>query len=302
MVATAAHAQPSAFSWDAPEGCPSAADVLRDVERLLGRHAPFRAAGRVKPAGDRWVLTLSVGSGEGAREREVEGESCQEVAVAAATIIALTVDPTVEAAPAQQSPPRRRTSPKPAPSKAPAAASARPVAKPEASAFPLGVVVGGFGAVDARALPEPAPGVGLDAGVVLGSLRLDLSPSYFPRQRATLGPARADISLAALALRVCGAHHAARLHARICAIGEGGWLSARSSRIDVPATGEGRWWATGLGLRAGWQFAPGLALTVGGDVLVPLVRDEFVIDGRGVIHRPSELTGRGMLGLELRLK
>ena len=78
-------------------------------------------------------------------------------------------------------------------------------------------------------------------------------------------------------------------------------MRAESSQITAPAAGRGRWWAAGLGLETGWQFVPGLALTFGGEALVPLVRNEFVIEGRGVIHRPTELTGRGLLGLELEL-
>ena len=97
------------------------------------------------------------------------------------------------------------------------------------------------------------------------------------------------------------ARHAV-MQARVCAVAEGGRLSAESSHITAPAAGRGRWWAAGFGLRTGWQLAPGLTLTFGGDALIPLVRDEFFIRGRGVIHRPSELTGRALLGLESRLK
>ena len=134
------------------------------------------------------LVSLKVGGGDRAREREVEGESCQEVAVAAATIIALTVDPNVDTAPPRAAP--SASQPRARPKREPAA---RPEAEPAVSQpertdqapAHFGLVVGGHGAVDARTLPNPALGLGLDLGLVVRLLRLDVSLSHFPEQRAT---------------------------------------------------------------------------------------------------------------------
>ena len=93
-----------ALKWTAPAGCPAAAEVKAEVDRLLG-------ASRVQPAKTidvsgavsrdergTWHVRLETPAGGTTRAREIHGASCRAVTDAAALVLALMIDPEAVAA------------------------------------------------------------------------------------------------------------------------------------------------------------------------------------------------------------
>ncbi len=93
-----------AIRWTAPPTCPAGGDVVRDAEGLSGFElgdAPLDVEGNVRRLDDgRWRLTLRVATTTGSQTRELDAESCEELAGVAATLIAVALqEPALGAAP-----------------------------------------------------------------------------------------------------------------------------------------------------------------------------------------------------------
>ncbi|WP_437596080.1 hypothetical protein [Sorangium sp. So ce590] len=111
LAATAAEARASAaegaanaggveLDWIAPGECADRGRVLAEIEQRLGRSSeangePPLKARAVVSRNERgsWDLRLTTALGETTRSRELHGETCAELADAAALIIALAIDP-----------------------------------------------------------------------------------------------------------------------------------------------------------------------------------------------------------------
>lgn len=83
--------------WDAPAGCPDGAAVRARVVRLVGeeaaRKARLTARAAVRAEGGRWALELELAGETGAGKRSLSAGRCEELAGAAALVIAIAVDP-----------------------------------------------------------------------------------------------------------------------------------------------------------------------------------------------------------------
>ncbi len=93
-----------ALKWTAPAGCPAAAEVKAEVDRLLGasRVQPAKAidvSGAVsRDERGTWHVRLETPAGGTTRAREIHGASCRAVTDAAALVLALMIDPEAVAA------------------------------------------------------------------------------------------------------------------------------------------------------------------------------------------------------------
>jgi hypothetical protein len=249
-----------------------------------------------------WTLRVRTAEDEDARERVVSGGDCGELADAAAVIVALAVDPSLHHSPAPSAPlPASRPS-------GPGAPAADAPAPPPASAPPpqdARVVLSGavLGALDAAALPAPAPGLGVDVGVSFGRLGLAAQGAWFPSQRANVEgrTGGGDVSLLLAGAMVRYRLVRAPLELDLAMAFEVGSMHAEA--VDVALLSEGRalWLAPGSGLRAGWPISPTLVAQLGATVLVPVSRERFVVTGLGDVHGPPALTVRGTLGIEARI-
>ena len=97
-----AHAQHEGLSvaWVAPAECPTAAQIRRQIDRLLGcpvddlLRQPLRMRANVERVeGSGWHLALQIEPKSRGGTREVIGATCTEVAQAAAIIVAMAIDP-----------------------------------------------------------------------------------------------------------------------------------------------------------------------------------------------------------------
>jgi hypothetical protein len=302
------------LQWSAPPECPDVTDVRESVEKALGRElgeadsAALTAHGAVLAASGRWELTLVIGSGtSGARSRRLEGNSCREVADAAALVLALALE--------KGEPDSRQGGPasigKAAGQTQNQAASVRgqnPTAfrhltgERSAATAPLQWAIGAFGAVDPLSLPQIAPGAGLRVWLKQESMRLEIASAYFPPRRAepTGGPEAGDFDLLVAAVQGCWLIGVPIIDTALCGGAEVGTLSGKGVGVVAPTREYAPWLAPMIGVHAAWEFMEHQAITWGGDVLLPVGRDRFVIVGLGSAHRAPPLTARGMVGWELR--
>jgi hypothetical protein len=151
---------PIDLEWNAPAECPSRDAVLEDAARVVAKppeprsHATVRADVTRDPRGQ-WHAALSVDADGAHSERVLDAESCQEIARAAALIVAIVVE---GKEPAQAQNPHLAAPASPAP-----VAPARPAVSGRPQS-PSAFVVSVAGVVDWGLLPSAAPGGELNLG------------------------------------------------------------------------------------------------------------------------------------------
>lgn len=314
------------LGWVAPPGCPGEAAVRAEIERLAGRSlgagtgATLHAAAVVShgPRGWRAKIAL-IEDGELPREREIEGETCAEVADAAAVIVALAIDSAAGVLPPPPlsvplpPPPLSEPLPPPLPHIAwrprpPAFRLARPEARPAArsasprraaKSFDLGFKT--MGGVDFRSLPAPAVGFGLGAFVSLSRNRIEVFVAgWLPEVAAA--PQRpyagADISLVVGGARYCRLLVGSPLGLAGCGGIEIGAMTATSFGVPVSGAGSALWLAPELGVLGLLNPSHTVSLSFELTGLAPSTRQAFWITGLGEVYRPPALTGRAVLGVE----
>jgi hypothetical protein len=304
-------AVPVALQWVAPDECPGAEYVEREVERLLGDDSagdgPYlQARAEVQQEEPRlWHVELRTTGPQGAGLRLVTAESCRALADATALILALAVEPEraggsrsakrpAEQAPAPASTENAAAPPKPAP--------LPPAISPRAVHF----AADASGVLDIGTLPRAAPGMAVRLEASPGrlpSLRLEIGAGLF-RNEATTSPAARSgtFSLRTFDAGACIVKSAERLEIGACADVEVAWLSASGLYEAVTSRGEAEWLVPRARATAAYLGSSAWAVRadVGGGLDVS--RPEFMSEGteQGLIHRPSRYTGQGALGLELR--
>jgi hypothetical protein len=306
--AQAAGADPFSLEWNAPAGCPDGPAVSASVRELLRARptaeprSPLHARASVVHDAGAWTLRVSTAEDDAARERVVSGADCGELADAAAVIVALAVDPSLHDRPAPpvSLPASRPPGPAALAADAPAPPPASPPTTPDARVAVSGAVLG---ALDAAALPAPAPGLGVEVGVAFGRLGLAAQGAWFPSQRANVegSTGGGEVSLLLAGALVRYRLIRAPLELDLSLAFEAGSMHAEAVDVALPSDGRALWLAPGAGLRAGWPITPNLAAQLGATVLVPVSRERFVVTGLGDVHGPPAVTVRGTLGIEARI-
>ncbi|WP_437973263.1 hypothetical protein WMF11_30625 [Sorangium sp. So ce295] len=329
-----AHAHPTAaplrIEYRAEAGCPAEAEFRARVGARLRRNiAETDAASAyvviIEQRDRRFIGRLGVRAADGtASDRDVAGDTCDDVVAALAVVTALAVDAQAGDAPVTAATPAASASPS-AVAAPPPPVGAPPAGAPPASAPPAGAPPAG----NARARP-PAPEPDATTHLVLGAQLLVGQmiglPSFGARISAEpplaittrgVGPARFDADLevssdvpvaggsasflrAALAVDACplGASLGV-LRLSPCARVEGGLVSA-SRRGVAPARSVTRGWlALGLPVRARLPLWGPFVLDADAGVRVPLLRDGFFPDGADAGARPPPIESVAALGLGL---
>lgn len=295
--------------WDAPEGCPTADELRRGVEALLGAalDAPGRAAieidGRITRDAERWALTLRIANDSGARLRELPGAGCEELTDVAVVLIAVAIDPE-SSLPGPEPTPTDPTPPPIDPPTTPARPTATPPTKTpprNAATSQLGAALGVHAALGFGALPRIAGGLGLEAALLRRRLRVELGGTFWlPRDTTTDEPATGTVRLWHLDARACGVPGWRRVQLPLCGGLQAGAMSGRAQGVLRPRSARLPWFALEAG--AGVLVLPtprvGLRLDVRG--AIPLVRPGFAIDGQQV-HRARAAGVVATFGVELRL-
>jgi len=301
-VASGSPAADVDFEWEGPGDCPARSDVLLAISRLLPHpEAPTKVHVHAAATHDEgaWRLRIRTGTEDDVRERTLAGDSCAELADAAALIVALAIDP------AASSPRKDADTSTVAPAAAAPSASRadHTTAPPTASGPRLRAFASALGALDAAALPSAAPGFGGSIGALVGRVRAEAYGILLPSQRSTIsgGDVGGDVSLVAGGVRFGYAALDAPVEI-VPEIGfEAGQLSASSFGVLTAGSGTALWVAPELGVLGGYALARNLDLVLTTHALVPVSRERFIVVGLGEVHRPPAVTVRAALGLEVRL-
>lgn len=295
------------LTWDAPETCPSAAEVEAQFDRLLGGRGRVPSSKRVEATATVrrsldgiWNLRLDTTVDDASGHRDLEGDSCWAVAAAAALVLALTIDPNAAVRASLTPPPEGP----PAPS-VPAAPA--PVVKPSAGPLetkPLRPFLRAFGGVSIALLPQPGPVFGLGAGIRRGWIDVELSGlgSLETRANASDRPgAGGYFRLLAFGARGCGRATAigSPVAVRLCAGGEIERMTARGFGVELPGSG-GATLVAGLGAAvAGLQIAPWAEIALELSGTVRPYHPTFVLTGVGEVFTVPAASALCALGLNL---
>jgi hypothetical protein len=277
------------LQWEAPGVCPAAAQVLAEIQAMIGdRDVQRGRRARVVLAEDGtagWHAVVELPADPGHPVRTLRGETCR--AVADATVVVLAVALGGERAP-----------PKPAP-------APKPRLEPAPADLPRGAWGAGLaGVVESGTLPKTALGLAaLGVWNVAPSLRLEAELSALA-PRSTVMPDRpwegAEFWAARVGLRACGAIEFGVLAGGPCAgvgldrIAGNGFgaqipMDATANRFVFQAGGVGL-----LTLGSRWRLRLGLSF------VIPARRQPFVIEGAGTVHRPSAVSVQIGVGPEVR--
>ncbi|HVY32311.1 MAG TPA: hypothetical protein VHB79_37500 [Polyangiaceae bacterium] len=332
LLALASHAQGAQellrFEWKAPDGCSTREQVLAHAEKLLGR-APEAAltealalsaeisADPRKPNGG-FQLLLSSRSATSTATRDVSADSCQELADAAALLLALTIDPNLKAdAPAadgsftdesNSAAPHTEAAAEPAPPNSEPAGVGHAPALPasrdderkrsERTHWLAGAELGLLN----RRLPGVSPGALVHGGIAGRSWLWLLSVGFFPARHAGIAGSAAggDLELGSLGTDVGYSFAFQSLGVTPLAGVELDWLHGSGSGVARPASAD----LLLIGFEAGARVGLGVSRswTVLGQGLVSVLaqRPRFVLDGLGEVFRPEPWGVRFGLGAEWR--
>jgi hypothetical protein len=335
-ISARAGAKPLALElvWNAPQGCPDSAQVLAAIHRLTGTTEVSGAPalwvqGNVERRGDTLVLKLVWRTASMQTERSMESSSCDELARAAALVVALAADPSAaqsvttepdpppEPAPfapkmqtearAAKAPPRSRTADQSAGSPlftAPASRAGDFNSYQARGARPESDTRGTLRAqlaLDAGSLPRAAEGAALGGSLEFGSASLQAIVSLFVPQEKAATEGAAELWFGALAIHPCWAWSLSRLRLGPCAAVELDLLLGQGKGVDFRQQGAAWFPRAGGGVELGYSVSKRMAWIASGWLLAGPWRPTFVLQEVVPIHQPSLLVGRWTTGLELRL-
>jgi hypothetical protein len=318
------------LSWSAPAGCPEKADVLREIERLLGSDRalteglPLRALAEVRAEGQRFRLELRFPSPESELTRYVESDVCGELQGAAALILALSLDPANprlaaaelpgsvtpgnptpapatsagETAPATTAPPPAAPAEPAAPvAPPPAAAAAEAPSRAQPRFVPP---FGGIRPVlDVGTLPSPAFGGKIDFGFRVEPIVLVIEGALFAPQTHTVEGAGGSFLFGALSVLPCWRPDFGRVFVVPCALAEASFVFASGEGVDQPEQPFTWFPRFGLGAELGYALSSRVALAGGVFGLVAPARPRFVVADGVELFTPSTVAVRVSAGLEI---
>ncbi len=258
--------------------------------------APVEAQGHVDRASDAsWTLRLSMGAGQQARE--LSAPSCRALADAAVTLLAIQVNGETET----RAPPSIADATKARPSLPIPPPSERPVAIPlraPRSRFAVGALAG----ASTGAVGDPAAAVAATVIWIPGRARMELAGLWSPLRRIEYGDGiSGKFELLAVGARGCWMFGEGSLALGPCAGFEGGRLSATGygSNVADPSTQRRVWLAASTGGLLTMRASAHLALRLQVDLVLPLVRERFVVQGTESAHSPRLVGPRMLAGLEV---
>jgi hypothetical protein len=280
------------------------------VDQLLGSAAvPLAAEARVEKREHGFHLSLSWRTAAAAATRELEGESCQELAQAAALMVALAAGPqapseeagavgveSATSAARPNSPAAALASAEPQPSRPPASPRARAAA---ASLFSDTLVVSARAgvSVDTGSLPSASIGVLGGARLTSGASSLAVDALVFAPKQAETPFGGGRFWLGVVSLEPCHAFAFGRLTLTPCAAAEVHVMPSRGLDLDSSEESVASFLRVGAGAALGVRLASHMRVFIGGFALWAPSRPRFVVEAEPVF-RPAALSARAATGFE----
>jgi hypothetical protein len=165
------------------------------------------------------------------------------------------------------------------------------------------------GGAEFGALPSASGGLAGAVAARRGRGGIELSGLYvFPRTAAIPALSGASVwsRLWTIGARGCGSPLQGDLELPLCAGLELGALDGEGRGLLAPERQRRLWLALVAAPSLRWSFSEAVALWIGGELAVPLVAPTYVVDLTGsttdlIAHRASPVTGRVLVGFEVRL-
>lgn len=287
-----ATAAPLSIAWSAPP-CAAETELRRRVKDALGREPEsvlerelrvrLKIAENAQNTGYWLQLELEGGT------RELETPSCDEAVAAAATIVALAIDPNA-VSPATGAPP-------------PQPKQELPAANRAAKRLELEPYVAAFGGIALEELPS----MSLLGGAALG-LRWHgfgaQAEGFWMASRTALLPGElekgGEIGLAGGGLSLCYSPLRGNWRLTGCVAGQAGAWRSRGVAVKNPEEHSALWLAAVGRIGAGVSLGASLGLFLNGDLVIPARRPSFKLQDLGEVYRPSAAGARVSAGVELR--
>jgi hypothetical protein len=153
-------------------------------------------------------------------------------------------------------------------------------------------------------VPKTTGAIGGAIGLRGRGWRAEVDGGWAFARTASLSIARdvtARIGRWSIGARGCGVPARGRIEVPLCAAVEAGQLIGSGTGATQHGHTERRAWiAAVLGPAIAIAIVPRLAIVIGADVVVPVVRPKFLI-GETKIHQSRPIGVRGLVGVELRL-
>ncbi|MDB4982106.1 MAG: hypothetical protein JWM82_2858 [Myxococcales bacterium] len=300
------------LSYEAPPGCPSAAELAHelrarvDASWLRGSDARRFDARIVRHDRGDYSGRLEIAQpGRAVKVRVIEAKTCRAVVISIAVFLAIALDPSSEDAPeppsATEPPPVESPKPieQPPPPERPAIAPKPPPPAPPAPKT-LWIWTAGVDATYLRA-PEAAWGSRVRAELartrehqrLAPALRLSWGFSSFSTFPERAGEAKFLLKTARLegCLRV----DLAPIFANACGGADMGTLAGRTPVLRQSVAHTVQWIAAVTALRVTWAIVPWLAVSGEASITVPFERTSFALANppRLVYRAPAALFGAG---------
>jgi len=263
--------------YTAPTGCPERDYVLRAIDSLVDANAnldhTLDVTARIDaPTEAEYSLNLRWQSDRGTGQRNIQAESCQAAADAAAWLIAIAIKVPDEVEATQ----KRETS-------------------SQVLRYELGVnAASAFGV-----LPGVAWGANLRAGIAWSALHADLSFGFFPAKQVARASATVDLSLAEVSLHACYLVAGQNFGIGPCARATLGQIAASSRGLGAPVRASERFQVLALGAELRARLADSFWLTGDAELGWHQRRPIFMISGAEVLHQPRSVGLRLGLGFAL---
>lgn len=328
------------LSWSAPAVCPDRQEVLHAIRELAGEteqpegEADFSIRGEVQPQEGGFQLNLSWRSAAHHAERTMTAATCDELARAAALIVALAVNPD-RVEPKDRAP----DSVPPASTSGPEAASAIPSPRPSRSEplRPPLVVPGAVTqasepraaaasdqptdsargslqvagrrrarpraeiAMDAGTLPHAGAGLGIGVSIPTSSVILQAEAFAFsPQTKSIATGGGGKFWMGAIAFRPC-LSLGDRFRVLPCVVTELDLLYARGQGVDFRQAGAAWFPRFGAGGEMAYGLSKRFGVVAGIWLLAGPFRPNFVVEETEQVHRPALFCARSTVGLDLQL-
>jgi len=305
-VALAGKSRSFTIAYRGAVGCPSEADLVRQVqsrvpEAVRAAAPPSDVDARVELSATQDSVhgVVEISGPDGRIHRELTGADCEQLSRAISLIIALAIDPDADRSAVIEEP-KRPPAPEPKPRATPAPAARTPATSPARFWLGAGFVAGLTGGVG----PSPTPYQGLfaEAGRRSGSA---LTPvvrvaGFYARDSFETEGGGAQFSWLSLRASACP-RLGARFFAEACLSFDYGRLRGRGYATGLPRSEDARWLGPGASLRAGAILfdVSSVSLELGG--VMPMARDRFFFGPDETIYRIPAIAGYAALALGLQL-
>ena len=311
LLCTPCSAAPASLRWSAPAECPDASDVEGRVGAIVGKALAVTLDADVvvrRTEQARYGAVVRVRSRDGrVWERSLEEATCELVADAAATVVAMSLEASAsshDAPDAGAAPPERPASPEtPSPPQAPRDVGASPSPKRSSGASEPRFAAGLVAMADEGTLPSPAVGGGVVlAWYPLPPLRIEAALLRWIDQSATVPNQTfgGTFQLTTADLRSCWSLLGRTVTVGPCAGIEVAHVEAKGFKSTTSENGEATWWSPSAGGLLRWMPLRTIGFGALADVVFPVARPTFVIVNGGSIHQAASHSLRGQIVAEVR--